>query len=350
MNIKVLKDIYNKHTKSFVASLVITVFGATSLISVSALSKNYKIVDGDNIISITMLTNEAYKAIEKAGIKLNENDKVIVDDSNPKVTNIDIKRAFDISLRVGNENRQLKATDATVKEVLEQEGISLGENDVIDTELEQTVCPNMNINIDRVELKEVKEEQVIGFRSETRKTADLPKGETKIENGENGVKTVTKQEKYVNGSLVESSQVSESVVKAPKNQIKFVGTKVNKVSSNKSNETVKNVSGSLNTPSGAPINYSKVLTGTCTAYCGANNKMDGGSRTSTGKQVTKGIVAVDPRKIPYGTKLYIPGYGYATAEDTGGAMRSGRVLLDLGFDTQAECSRFGRRKMTVYVL
>ena len=42
-----------------------------------------------------------------------------------------------------------------------------------------------------------------------------------------------------------------------------------------------------------------------------------GHRTATGTYPRIGTVAVDPDKIPYGTKLYIPGYGYGRTEDTG---------------------------------
>ena len=52
-------------------------------------------------------------------------------------------------------------------------------------------------------------------------------------------------------------------------------------------------------------------------------------RTATGAIVTYGIVAVDPAVIPLGTKMFIPGYGYAIAADTGGAVKG--YIIDLGF-------------------
>ena len=52
-------------------------------------------------------------------------------------------------------------------------------------------------------------------------------------------------------------------------------------------------------------------------------------RTATGRLVTYGIVAVDPAVIPLGTRLYIPGYGYAVAADTGGAVKG--YVIDLGY-------------------
>jgi 3D (Asp-Asp-Asp) domain-containing protein len=51
--------------------------------------------------------------------------------------------------------------------------------------------------------------------------------------------------------------------------------------------------------------------------------------TASGVPVTRGVVAVDPGVIPLGSRLYIPGYGFATAGDTGGGIRGN--MIDLGF-------------------
>lgn len=70
--------------------------------------------------------------------------------------------------------------------------------------------------------------------------------------------------------------------------------------------------------------------------------------TKTGQPAGHGIVAVDPRVIPLGTALFIPGYGRAVAGDTGGAIRGNRI--DLGFDSTSDAFRFGTRSIVVYVL
>jgi 3D (Asp-Asp-Asp) domain-containing protein len=69
--------------------------------------------------------------------------------------------------------------------------------------------------------------------------------------------------------------------------------------------------------------------------------------TKMGQTAGHGIVAVDPRYIPLGTHLYIPGYGHALAGDTGGAIRGNRI--DLGFNSQRDAMVFGRRPIVVYV-
>ena len=70
--------------------------------------------------------------------------------------------------------------------------------------------------------------------------------------------------------------------------------------------------------------------------------------TSIGWQAKPGIVAVDPNVIPYGTRLYVPGYGFGVAGDTGGAIVGHRI--DLFYDTEQEALRWGRRNLPVYIL
>ena len=73
-----------------------------------------------------------------------------------------------------------------------------------------------------------------------------------------------------------------------------------------------------------------------------------GNRTATGTVARVGIIAVDPRVIPLGTRVYVEGYGYATAEDTGGAIKGNRI--DIFLNSNAECVNWGRRSVKVYIL
>jgi len=70
--------------------------------------------------------------------------------------------------------------------------------------------------------------------------------------------------------------------------------------------------------------------------------------TASGVRAGFGVIAVDPRVIPLGTKLFIPGYGRAVAGDTGGAITGNRI--DLGMSTNAAAMNYGRHSVTVYVL
>jgi len=69
--------------------------------------------------------------------------------------------------------------------------------------------------------------------------------------------------------------------------------------------------------------------------------------TALGVPVGKGVVAVDPKLIPLGTKLHVPGYGPGLAADVGYAIK-GRII-DLWFPTRAQARQWGRRTVTITV-
>jgi 3D (Asp-Asp-Asp) domain-containing protein len=69
--------------------------------------------------------------------------------------------------------------------------------------------------------------------------------------------------------------------------------------------------------------------------------------TALGIPVRKGVVAVDPKLIPLGTKLHVPGYGHGIAADVGWAIK-GRII-DLWFPTRAQARKWGRKTVTITV-
>lgn len=90
----------------------------------------------------------------------------------------------------------------------------------------------------------------------------------------------------------------------------------------------------------------KVKTMRASAYtpmCGS-----GTGRTANGMRAGFGHVAVDRRVIPLGTLLFVEGYGFAIASDTGGAIRGNKI--DLCVPTRRDALAFGRRTVTVHVL
>ena len=74
-----------------------------------------------------------------------------------------------------------------------------------------------------------------------------------------------------------------------------------------------------------------------------------GQPTKSGKMPIVGrTIAVDPRIIPMGTRVYIEGVGYRIAEDTGGDIKGNRI--DLFMDSEKECVIFGRKNLKVIIL
>jgi len=125
-------------------------------------------------------------------------------------------------------------------------------------------------------------------------------------------------------------------------------------------DVYKREEGVLEASDGTLIEYEGILQFEATAYCACyeccgkhpGNKWYG--ITATGTRAKVGTIAVDPRLIPLGTKVYVEGlygaknYGYAVAEDTGGAIKG--EIIDLYFNTHRETVNWGRQQVNIYIL
>lgn len=162
--------------------------------------------------------------------------------------------------------------------------------------------------------------------------------EVTTQEGVNGVKEITTTNKVVDGNVV-TVVISEKEVSAPVNAIVKVGTK---------EKTVAPANGYVPTS----LSYSQVMTLDATAYCPCSKccgKWANGV-TATGLRAGYGVAAVDPRVIPLGTKLYVEGYGYCIAGDTGGAIKGNRIDLCYGSHSEALASGYGHKATKVYIL
>lgn len=90
------------------------------------------------------------------------------------------------------------------------------------------------------------------------------------------------------------------------------------------------------------IKVSRSLTVESTAYTYT------GSKTATGIDPRQGLIAVDPKVIALGSKVYVEGYGYAIAADTGGAIHGNKI--DVFFPNLRKCLDWGRRPVKIHVL
>jgi 3D (Asp-Asp-Asp) domain-containing protein len=102
-------------------------------------------------------------------------------------------------------------------------------------------------------------------------------------------------------------------------------------------------------PSRHQFTRAKVIAMSATAYDPSAGRGSRATfRTSSGLRAQYGLVAVDPRVIPLGTKLFVEGYGFALAADRGSAIKGNRI--DLCYNSRSQCYSFGRKKVTVHVL
>lgn len=313
-------------------------------------------------VSITSGTVE--DAVRKAGITLTGAEEVTppVDTELCAGMVITVKADCAVSVTADGNTDTYSTASGTVGELLDDLGIELSDDDTVNVELSDMLYDGIEIVVKRVEYKEETTAEIIDYDFITEETLSMDKGTSMIKQyGIEGEKTIVSRNKYIDGELVETVVISEKVTQEPQDQIKLVGTATPKVvsqtpsSSGSSNSSggasVSSSSGTFVDSSGNTVSYKKKLTGTGTAYYSSP-----GAMTATGVPAYQGGVAVNPNVIPYGSKLYIVSsdgsfvYGYATAVDTGGALMSGTVLVDVYYPTYAQCAAFGLRNVTVYIL
>jgi 3D (Asp-Asp-Asp) domain-containing protein len=99
--------------------------------------------------------------------------------------------------------------------------------------------------------------------------------------------------------------------------------------------------GQIHGPGPPPAGLGRRLTVTAYAY-----HLRG--RTASGFPTRVGAVAVDPAVIPLGSRIWIPGYGWGRAEDTGGGIKGHKI--DVWLPTASQCHQWGVRKLTIVVL
>lgn len=280
-------------------------------------------------------------AIEKAGIELKGADTTIPEPDTllKKDMKIKIVRGYKITLIADGVKQKVDYAVGTVSDVLKREGITLGENDVVKPELSKTLKKGSVIKIKRISYETREVEKPVKFQTVTKTSSVLVEGSSRIaREGRNGIKIVTYEDKVVDGEVVSSKKIGESLKKKAVDKVVVKGTR--QTSS----------SGSI-VGAGAPTSFIKTFHGPATAYTAKP-----GAKTASGAVAKRGLVAVNPKQIPYGSRLYIVAddgtvYGYCTAADTGGFVTNGSgTLVDLYMDSEGECRQWGRRNVTIYVI
>ena len=254
----------------------------------------------------------------------------------------------------------LPAANMTVGEALQVMGISLAQFDRAQPDAADKFAPGMTIRVTRVSIENVVRRESIAAGVRYQPTTSLKPGATKTtQSPRAGTREITERVYTKNGVETLRKAVSVKVAQEPQHRIIALG-----VSQRFMPHAIKphpRYAKALSYRGGGPrdrgalanngaplLRVAKTMSMTTTAYQGSEPG-GGGPRTATGMRVGYGAIAVDPRVIPLGSKLYVEGYGYGFACDTGGAIKGNR--LDLAFPTNSQCNAYGRKRgVTVYIL
>ena len=301
-------------------------------------------VDGE-IIEMVSYSSTVEELLEEEGIKIRKGAVVEpgLDEAIKQGLEITVINPKSYTIIAGDETITFTSLSSNVRDVLKDADISIGLKDFAKPVLDAAVKNGDTIQVFRVEEVSRVEESVIPYEKEIISNERLDRGMINIlQEGNDGLRRSHINDIYINGVFTSSIIMSDTILQEPLSQVIEKG--VNNVVSTSRGET----------------RFKEAIVLEATAYdlSYASTGKRPGDRyygiTATGTRARPGTVAVDPRVIPLGTKLYIESldgtrdYGFAIAEDVGGAIKGSRI--DLFFNSSLDARNFGRRDVKVYIL
>lgn len=370
----------------------LVLYGLFRVIIIRSAACTYVMTDGERYETVRLYPGSVEEACSKAGFR---NVEVVNRKDDDGIVYLTLKETFDVSIQTSDETLTIRTAPCTVGELLEANGISVGSDDIVTPDVDDWLSESSQITVTRVSFSTVTETEDVPFSVEVQYDSQLLKGVQEIARyGENGKKSIEYRVEEHDGEEVAREVVKEEEIKPPVNCIVKQGIRIaqnkqeeqataSESTTATSSQTLPSSqpetesSGELSTAGrsqvwsvpagidddtenkiitagdGSSYEYTAVIDVTATAY---HRVEDGGEITASGTVTQYGTIAVDPRVIPLGSRLYVVSdggdqswsYGPGLAEDTGGLIKGAKI--DLFFMTGDEANDFGIRPAKVYIL
>lgn len=335
----------NLSAKNCVAAAVCSAVVVTTCCSFAYATPSTVTICDSNSTPITVKTSgsSVEKVLDRQGIVLNEGDEtnIALNETVQNNSVIEIYRAMPVKITMNGVTTEYQTTKKLVSDILADVGIEASEEDVT-PRMTDVIEAGDEIVVGGEDSQIVTVSEKISYNTIEIENSYLAPGErVTTQYGADGEREITYKIYYSDGAEVYRERIGEYVLAEAQDEIV-------EYSPQEEFEVGK-------IPASRPTNYSRVETFTATAY-DASPEDNGpwAGVTSTGMPMGYGVIAVDPKVIPYGTRMYIESvdgqyvYGYAIAGDCGGAIKGNRV--DLFYWSKAQCNQFGRRAVNIYFL
>jgi uncharacterized protein YabE (DUF348 family) len=266
--------------------------------------------------------------LAEAGVELGPNDAVQPDLSTSvaRGTVIAVNRAVSVEVNVDGKSVLVHTPKVSVIEALQAAGIGLGPLDQVSIPLDSMVAEGTTIGIKRVAEQVVTEHYQLPVPMERTDDPNMERGRSRVvRTGAPGEAQRLVKVTFVDGRQTGRVLLKDEVLRSPVSKLVAYGT-VSEASRG-----------------GETFRFRAAMDVVSTAY-----SFENGRYTATGQLVRFGVVAVDPRVIPLGTRLYVEGYGYGIAADKGSAIKGNRI--DVFLESSQDAHRWGRRQTRVYIL
>lgn len=324
--------------KKIIMPVLILFVAAIISITYSVMKKTVTVVVDGKETQYTTFKTSVGELLESNNIALDSKDKIEpgIDSKLVEHGRINIKKAVNVKVSFDGEVKDIKSTEDTVESMLKAEGIEFKPEDKISPKREESIKDGMEISITRVDTKMITEKVVIGFKEVVKMDPRLPNTKRNVaQEGREGEKKLTVSIVYENGKEVSRRIVDETITKQPMDRIIVAGGYPSMPVSR----------------GGDVMPYAKIVKVKATAYWAVNGV--GKTYTASGRKAVRNpdgysTIAVDRSVFPFGTKLFVEGYGFAVAAETGTAIIGDKI--DVFFDTYKEACDWGVKYVNVYVL
>lgn len=278
--------------------------------------------DGGVPLELQTVASTLGEALTQAALPIYPADRVMPGLDTPITPDLKVTiiRAKPVTLIADGRSIPTRTQADQVKALLKEMGVSLGEKDYVVPPPDAGIVRDMTVRVVRVREEYITEEDAIPYRTLWQPDESLELDQRRIvQAGINGIHRRTIKIVYEDGQEITRILDREWVEREPTTRIIGYGTQI--------------MLRTMMTPEG-PITYWRTLRVLATWYNASHGWWPPGhpayGTTRTGRIAGRGIAAVDPYVINLHSRMYVPGYGFAEAEDTGGLIKGMRI--DLAFD------------------
>ena len=281
----------------------------------------FTIVEDGQELALDSSRETIATALRDVGVRLGAGDKIQPPLATELTAGMDVyvEHATTVIVTLPEGKLILYSLESTVGAALEEGGVDLPPSYRLDPPAESPIEAGLAIHVIGVSEKQELEEERIESRTVYQPDSSLPWGERRVVPGQDGMRFRQYNVVYENGQLISRELVDEWYDPEPSDTVIYYSAADEPPTA----------------PGGIPdgLNVLQTLRVYATWYNAASAGRPPSDPaygiTATGVPVDRGIVAVDPSVIPLGTRLYIPGYGFAVAADTGGGIQGN--MIDLGY-------------------
>ncbi len=286
----------------------------------------FTVVEDGRVLSLRSSKPTLATAFEEAGIELGPADQVSVPPAAALVAGmaIEVKHAKALRLRLGDRTSLIYTQKTSLGEALAEAGYALGAEDRVEPSIEAAVTNNMTARLVRVVGRSFFEREPVKRRTVFRPDESLSGSQTRTVPGSDGVRVHEYRVVIEDGVEREKKLVGEYMEPEAKDSVIYYAA----TAANEAGQAL----GELSVARTERVH----ATWYNAASAGRPPTDPWYGITASGRPVTHGIVAVDPDLIAMGTRLYIPGYGFGLAADTGSAIKG--HMIDLGYPDGVQVS------------